>query len=358
MRRTFAFLLICVLCTYLISMPIVAFSEGADGLVLSATVQAKREIALKAPASGELAPYTLRAGDTVAAGETLFTVEPKCVYADIDGTVADVYANAGDIADAAVSRYGAVLKLNYTDRYELVLNMRTGYNNVENRDISIGMPVYLRSASETYRYADGVITGLDGSSFTVQVIGGDLRYNQDVKVYREPDYANNTLMGRGKQSIIAPYDVTASGTIVEMAVKKGDTVKAGDLLFSYVPDALEPETRGKADATAVKADDALIVNAISVTQGASVQKGQALATAYYVGDYELLAQVEEGETARLHVGDVMSVRFEELDIKAVEGTVTAIGMLGSEGDVSKYVVQLDFEAPEGVWLGMHATVEK
>ena len=45
-----------------------------NSLILTATVEAAQSVALKAPASGELAPLTVRTGDVVSAGSTLFTV--------------------------------------------------------------------------------------------------------------------------------------------------------------------------------------------------------------------------------------------------------------------------------------------
>ncbi len=357
MRKCLTVILTCVLCACLVSLPIAAFSEAVDGMVFPATVQAKREVAVKAPASGELENFTVRAGDAVNAGDTLFTVEPKRVFADIDGVVADVYVKPGAIADAAVARYGAALRIEHADRYEIQANVRTGYNTVENRDLYVGTPVYLRSANEKH-FADGVITAAGGGSFTVQVLGGDLVYTQDVKIYREPDYDSKTLLARASLSTVAPYEVSASGTVTEVAVQRGDKVQAGDFLFAYVPDALEPELRGTASPTAAKADSGLIISAVNVQQGASVQKGQALATAYIAGEYQLVAQAEEGEAGAIHPGDVMTVRFEELDVPVMEATVTAVSPLGTDGEISKYTVYLDFEAPEGVWIGMHAMVEK
>ena len=58
-----------------------------DTLILTAVVEGRETLALKAHASGELLPFTVRTGDAVSAGETLFTVEPVKVYAPIDGTV-------------------------------------------------------------------------------------------------------------------------------------------------------------------------------------------------------------------------------------------------------------------------------
>ena len=157
---------------------------------------------------------------------------------------------------------------------------------------------------------------------------------------------------------MAPYAVTASGTVTEVAVAPGDAVKAGDYLFSYVPDTLEPERRGAQDATAVKTPEKLIVTAVHVQQGASVQKGQALLTAIPAGRYQLKAQVEEGDAHLIQAGDEMTVRFEELDMPAVEARVTAVSPLGTAEDVSRYAVYLAFDAPEGVWPGMHATLER
>ncbi|MEG2481678.1 MAG: hypothetical protein RSB06_06575, partial [Clostridia bacterium] len=58
------------------------------------------------------------------------------------------------------------------------------------------------------------------------------------------------------------------------------------------------------------------------------------------------------------VGDVFTARFEELTIPAIQATVTAISPMGADAGegVSKYKVYLDFEAPNEVWIGMHATV--
>ena len=51
--------------------------------------------------------------------------------------------------------------------------------------------------------------------------------------------------------------------------------------------------------------------------------------------------------------------FEELDAAPVEALVTAISPLGSvSGDETVYTLRLSFAVPDGVWPGMHATIEK
>ena len=331
-----------------------------SSLVLTATVQAAQTVALNAPASGELAPFTVRAGDVAAGGETLFTVEPVRVYAPINGTVSAVFARAGDIAAGVTGRYGAIAYIDYEDRYQLHTNTRTGVDKAENRDLRIGQRVYLRSNNEEHS-ADGVITAVDSDSgnLTVQVVGGDLVFNHTVKVYRTADYDYNALIARGTLSTVAPFAVQASGTITEVAVEDGDRVQAGDYLFSYVPDELAPERRGADGATEARAAADWIITQVNVQPGASVQKGQTLLSAIRVGDYELTAQAEEDEAGAIAVGDVFTVCFEELNIDPIQATVTSVSPLGTTaGDASTYTVRLSFAVPEGVWPGMHATIER
>ena len=335
-------------------LPMGAMAEALD-LIVSAQVVAKNEIAVKAPASGDLTPFDWREGDVVKAGEDLFTVEPEAVYADMDGTIAVVHAGAGEIADVAMSRYGSVLEIEYENRYEIQANAGTGHGDVDNRNLYVGTQVYLRSASGR-RFADGRILSVNGRNFTVEVIGGDLVFNQDVKIYRDPEYKDNRLLAKGKLNSIAPYNVGANGTIVDMAVKVGDEVKAGDLLFTYVPDSLDPERRGQKKATTISAEQDLILSAISAAQGGNVQKGQTLCTAYAVGNYQLAAKVEEGDILKLAIGDTLQAVFEDLGTESAVVTVASISAVGSDEDISRYTVFFDFEAPHEVLLGMHATV--
>lgn len=350
MKRIFALLLtLCLL-------PGLALAESS--LLFSAVVQPAETHVLKAPASGTLTPFTAREGDVAHENELLFEIEPTNVYADVAGTVALVNADAGDSADAAVSRFGSVLLVEYDERYEIHTSTRTGYNNAENRNVYVGTPVYLRSLNGEH-HADGRVTSVSGTEITVQVIGGDLVFTHEVRIYREPDYAADTMIARGSLSTVAPRAYSASGTITEMFVQPGDRVEAGDLLFSHVPDVLDPERRGRADALKVFAEEEMILSAVNVQAASGVSKGQALASYLLPGDYELCGTVRECDLPLLSVGDVLTVQFDEISLPETTATVASISPLGADnGEESMYTVYLTLSSAEGVLPGMHVTVEK
>ena len=328
-------------------------------LIMSATVEGKVMHAFKAPASGALAPFTLQEGDVVTANTALFTVESEKVYADIDGTVRAIYVQKGDTLVAAQARYGAAMKIEYQNRFTVEANTYSGYDRDDYHLLYVGMPVFVRS-NNGKRFADGVITQVQGSAFTVELKEGTILYEDDVKVYLTKKYRNDELLASDSITAIAPYDVSvASGTVVDVAVKTGDVVKAGDLLFSYVPDTLAPEKRGAEDALTLLADKEYAVVNVSATQGMKVQKDQVLAMGYALEELELVGHVEERDVANVSIGDTFTVRFDEFDIAPLQATVTDIGSVGdTSGERTKYPVRLSFPITQGIRIGMHATLER
>ena len=330
----------------------------AGETLLMATVTAGEEIAVTAPHSGELAPFTLRVGDTVNMGSALFIIKPRSMYAEADGTVAIVHAGDGQSASGAVSRFGAVLQIEHENRYELVINMRTGYSSAENRDLWAGTPVYLRAVNGNH-FGLGTITSVSGSSFKVSIESGDLLFDEEARAYRTLDYDAKALLGRAKPSLVPPHQVAVSGTILAMKAQRGDKVRQGDLLFTYVPDTLSPEQR--AQAGKALADEALVISSISAVPGASVQQGQLLAKGYPLSAMQLIARAEEKDILSLSPGTLATVYFEELGLGPIPAQVSGTSALGMGDDlndgISRYEVTFTFEAPQEVLFGMHATVQ-
>lgn len=323
-----------------------------SGLAVSAAVVARRERAIVAPVSGMLADFDLRSGQSVQAGETLFSVQPKKVYAAVDGTVSAVYAQAGDIVSAVTDRYGSLISLDYADRYELSCHLGTGYSSLENSDLRVGTSVYLRSSNKKH-FADGLITAVDGKRFTVAIQGGDLVYNQAVLVYRTPDYDDKAKLARASISALQPVAVNASGTVLTVDVQPGDTVRKGDLLLTYVPDELPPELRNAKNICDVTAATELAVKAVSVTQGASVSRDQTLAIIYE--GIRLCANVNEEDLKGVTVGQAVQITFDDWAL-STDGVVAEIDAVGTSEETSQYAVYIDFEPDPALRYGMHATV--
>ena len=141
--------------------------------------------------------------------------------------------------------------------------------------------------------------------------------------------------------------------MVSVSVARGDAVRAGDELFSYVPDVLEPKRRGDAEPTAVKAGETMILTEVRVEPGAAVQKDQVLALACPADALTLLAYASEEAVSGVSVGDAYTACFEEAGLGEVEATVTQVSWLSqAEG----YAVYLAFDADAPIRLGMHATL--
>ena len=330
----------------------------AGEMLLIGVVTAGEEAAIQAPHSGELAPFTLKPGSTVNPGDTLFLIKPRSVYAEVDGTVAAIHAGDGQSASGAVSRFGAVLQIEHENRYELLLSTATGYNSADNRDLWVGTPVYLRSVNGR-RFGLGSITKVSGNRFDVSIQSGDLVFDEEVRVFRTEDYSAVALLGRARPSLVPPYQVAVSGTVLSMKAQRGDRVRQGDLLFTYVPDSLSPQQR--AQAGRVDAGETLVISTVSVLPGASVQQGQVLARGYRPASMQLTAQADEKVILSLSPGTEASVYFEEMGLGPIPARVISASALSLGNDpvdsLARYEVTFAFETVPQVLFGMHATVQ-
>ena len=346
MKRTFALLLSALLC--LAGTPALA----AD-LLLVAQVTAGEEAALTAPFSGEIAPFTLRGGDLVKQGEEAFRVLPKEAYAEMAGTLAAIHIKPGQSAAAAAQRYGAVMQIMPEDRFELHCSMRTGYNSKENRDLQAGTTVYIRS-SDGKQTAQGEIFSVSGMNFSVAVRGGDLLFDEEARVYRTEDYADKSLLGRAKPTVVQPYKVQGAGTVLQVAAQKGARVAEGDLLYTYAPEALSQQQ--VKDKGRIAAEKDMVISALQVSPGARVNQGQVLATACPTDALWLTAKAQEGDLAKLAPGTRGTISFEELNLPPLPVTVESVAQLGTGEETALFQVYLSFDAPENVLLGMHGTI--
>ena len=159
----------------------------------------------------------------------------------------------------------------------------------------MGTPVYLRSANEKH-FADGRITSVNGSQFTVQVLGGDLVYTEDVKIYREPDYNNKTLLARAELSIVQPLRHIRFGHADRPGRAPRRRGASGRLSFQLRARLLGAALRVEANPPPSPLAEPDRYGGSASCPGASVQKDQALHQRHsHSGFYRLKAQATEAD---------------------------------------------------------------
>ena len=115
------------------------------------TVVAGEVRPISAGFGGKVGGITLKVGDEVAEGQPLATIQSTLNFAPVEGTVTGLYAAEGDDVESVISRYGALLYLEPTNRYLIKATTDKAYNASENHYIHLGERVYLTCTPDLVR---------------------------------------------------------------------------------------------------------------------------------------------------------------------------------------------------------------
>lgn len=343
-KRAFA----CILAA-LALMGGTAYAE--ETLRLDGEIRAGQTKSITAPYSGIVLDYTAQAGDEAEAGSALFAIDTTAIYADFDGTVRAVFAEAGDSAAYAQERYGALAYIERETLYTGECTSSGSASDNENKIIHPGEQVYIRSSNDSSRKGEAVITSVSGKGYALEVTcEGDLRVNEQIKVYRESDFASGSCIGSGKLSRVDPVAVTAEGYVLSVHVTDGQRVERGDLLFEIVPDALDGREGGDGGVAMPENGVLLSVGAVS---GENAVKNQVLATYCPQEDMQLVCSVDEDNLSEVETGMKVTVTLDAYPDEPIEGEVTAISRVSNEQ--GEFDVTISLEPDERVRVGMNAT---
>lgn len=325
-----------------------------EALRLDGEIRAGQTKSITAPYGGIVLDYTAQAGDEAEAGSALFAIDTTKIYADFDGTVRAVFAEAGDSAAYAQERYGA---LAYVERETLYIGECTSSgaaSDNENKIVHPGEQVYIRSSNDSSRKGEAVVTSVSGKGYALEVTReGDLRVNEQIKVYRESDFASDSCIGSGKLTRVDPVAVTAEGYVLSVHVTDGQRVERGDLLFEIVPDALDGRAGG--DGSVAMPENGVLLS-VSAVSGGNVVKNQVLATYCPQEEMRLVCSVDEDSLSEIETGMKMTVTLDAYPDEALAGEVTGISRVANEQ--GEFDVTLSLEADARVCVGMNATAEK
>ena len=329
-------------------------SAGAETLSATGTVEAGITRNVYAPIGGTASQVFVEKGMTVQPGDTLVKLSGTKVYASEDGTVTGVFAQPGDDAERAAEIYGAILFLEGTTPYTVSASTSKAYSSAETTVVHAGEPVWLQCRNAVARVGTGIITGVDGSSYTVQVTEGNFIVGDSVYIYRDDAYTATLRLGQGSVSRVSPVAVTATGSVAKICVKDGDTVKKGDLLLETLDGIYDAYVYTGDE---IHAEEAGVVSEVSATEGSAVSKGAAVVTIQPFSGMRVEAVVTADDLRDLKVGDPVTLEAEIDESRRYQGQVSWISAL-PEADTEEvsYRVYIDFTPDDFVTFGMQMEV--
>ena len=324
----------------------------ADALSLNGTIEAGETVPVYAPIGGTVEKVAVEQGMRVNAGDTIFSYQTEKTYASEDGRAAGVFVEEGDDAETVTERYGADLYIESKSVYTVSASTQKAYDSAETKMIHTGESVYLMSKKG--RYGVGIVTAVDGTSYTVRVTESDFITGDTVYVYRDSAYSAKQLIGRGSVSRANPTAVNATGAIVSVAVKDGDEVKRGDLLLETLTGTFDGY---RMSGTSVTAEETGVVASVSAEAGTAVAKGDIVAKIALLSGMRVEALVNADDRKELKAGDKVTITLESDETKTYEGTVRYISELPEEdSDTIQYRVMIDFTPDENAVFGMAVVV--
>ena len=344
--------------TLLRTMGAVAFAEETlisshSTFSMTGKVVAGECISLTAQYGGRLLDYTVRTGDIIQSGQTVFSIETTKVYAPCDGIIGGVRVQPGDEASFMLQQYGALMYLEPDSLLKIDTN--TSAANDDNKWIHVGETVYLRSVSANGRTGAGYVTRVDGKSFSVEITDGNLRVAEQTSVYRTNSYAYDSRIGTGKTVRINPVAITGEGSVLTVLVTEGQEVKRGDVLAELVEGVLTGYTVNDEENEIYSA---AILCDIAVRPGQQVSAGQVLATLHPLDRLQVEADLNELDLERIQVGDAVQVELLGLKASApLDGAVIAISALShTETSDAEYKLYVTFPVNDAIREGMSVTV--
>ena len=345
-------------------LPAAAFaSEEFDGNVVAGDT-----VAVTAPYGGTVKTVALREGSLISVGDAIATMQTTQVLAPEDGTVNGIFCEAGDTLDSTTVLYVAPVS-----KYTLSCSIGKAYSSIDTKYVRIGEKVYVKCAADGTHKAEGVVTAVSGSNYTVQTTAGELYMEETVYIYRSDAYTYKTRIGSGTVGRTDELAITGTGSLLKLCVKDGDTVERGQLLFETVEGTLDALS---AYGDTIQSDAAGVVANVNVTAGQKVSKGDVLLTVYQPEDYQIEFTIDEDLLGSVAVGDTVNIVFNwnEDSGTTLQGTVTGISYVSGDASggtasgesstaattttssATTYKGYVAFQADDSVRLGMSVTI--
>lgn len=320
--------------------------ETFDGVVIAGNA-----VTVTAPYGGTVDNVYVKQGQLLTENSEILSMATTRVLATEDGTIHGIFAQAGEDAS------GTVMYLSPVSRYTIRASISKAASTAQARYVTLGETVYLRCTKDGSHEARGIVTGVDGTSYTVQTTAGELYMEETVYLYRSADYDADECIGSGTVSRTEAIAIRGSGSVLRLHVQDGEDVERGQLLFETVEGVIDGAILQDAS---VRTSQGGVVAEVKVQAGQKVSQGDVLLTLYQPEDDQIRFSIPEDMLSSVSVGDDATITFNWKDEQGepVHGTVTEISYIGTTGQNGEttYDGYIAFSADESVRLGMNVTV--
>ncbi|NLB91569.1 MAG: HlyD family efflux transporter periplasmic adaptor subunit [Clostridiales bacterium] len=332
--------------------------ENADlSFDIFGVVAPKNSFSILATGGGILEDFSLRVGNSVGEGDLLFTLITQKTYAPWDGTVRGVTLSIGDDLAQTTARYGAPFYIEPSQPFLVESSTAQAYNENDNKIIHIGEKVYLLSSSTKDRTGLGIVIAVEGSSYRVEVLEGNLHVGERIGIYRNSDHDGKSRIGYGITASSSPVAVEGSGTLVALHVKEGQQVQKGELLFETL---LSGGYGSPPTSSQILSPVEGVITSIAATGGTLINADQLLATVADTTQLQIIALIRESDYNSIKVGSPVTITFDAYPKnKPIDGTVSAIAAYSNkESGEKEYEVAIDFPFNPSLSLplGLEATI--
>lgn len=101
-----------------------------------------------------------------------------------------------------------------------------------------------------------------------------------------------------------------------------------------------------------------VITSINVNNGDNIQSGKTVMTIVDPKSLKIKASIDELDIAKINIGQKVKIKINALDDKIFEGKVEEISDIGTtQNNVTNYDVIISIINPEGIKIGMTASIE-
>ena len=319
----------------ILSLALFCLCASALAEVYTGVTVAQSTVTVSAERDGVVESVPVQAGQRVDASEALVQMQSEKTFATQDGTVSLVNAREGDDVS------GDVLEITPVERYTIHCTVDKAYQSAESTLVHSGETLYVKCTADGSHRAIGLVTQIDGETYQVLTIGGELYVGETVYLYRDDAFTTSQRVGIGTVVVSDTETYRAEGKLTLLRVAEGDFVERGQLLFETGGGTLSAEAGG-------------IISTISVQPGDSVRDGQTVLEIAPADAICVEIQVEEDAVARLSVGDSAWLVYPGQDDEDAEKGVIVEVFAIAESEA--YTVRIRPESGEAPALGMSVEV--